>query len=242
VTSENGVRVYLTPLEDRPLESELMRFRLIYEGELKPSGLDPLTGNSDKLAEHKHSIRQQLHPQLRQLWRTDQFLSTHLVYPNSYDRQPSPAEEDFDGGEWGGEKIPLVEAAEHPLYGYRFVTLVKKSWSLRCALRIVLMRRDPIGGLVHAGDLDNRVKTLLDGLRRPDAPQEIPTDNKAPASAEDPFFCLLDDDKLITELSVETDTLLDEPIGDKANARWVRAIITVELQPYNVTRFNLAFA
>ena len=221
-----------------------MRFRLIYEGELKPSGLDPLTGNSDKMAEHKHCIRRQLHPQLRQLWQTNRFLSTHTVDDNQYDAQSSPANNDVDHGKWGPSNVPLVEAvaARYPLFGYRFVPLVTEALSLRCALRIVLMRRDDIGSVIQAGDLDNRIKTLIDGLRRPNAPQEIPAANITPSADEDPFFALLDDDKLITELTVETDTLLDEPTGKKASNRWVRAIITVELQPYYVTTFNLAFA
>lgn len=221
-----------------------MRFRLIYEGELRPSGLDPLTGNPDKLAEHKQSIRKQLHPQLRQLWTTNKFLSTHTVYPSDYERMPTPAEQDIDPGEFGGTRVPLVQAvaAQYPLFGYSFVPLVREAWDLRCALSVLLLRRDPPGSVVSAGDLDNRLKTLIDGLRRPNAPQELCAAHKTPDTGESPFYCLLDDDKLITELTVETDTLLDEPVGDKANARWVRALITVELQPYNVTMFNLAFA
>lgn len=242
MSPENGVRVYLTPLEDRPLESELMRFRLIYEGELKPSQLDPITGKADKLSGNKHAIRKVMHRQLKALWQKNKFLREHEVYPGDYDVRPSIAEQDLDFGEWSNKKIPLVEAvaAQYHENGYVFVPLVRERWSLRCALNILLLRCDyPGGGVVEAGDLDNRIKTLIDGLRRPKNGGEI-REHPVPDADETPFFCLLEDDSQITELRVETDTLLDEPPG--ADARYAKAIITVEIQPYDVTTFNLAFA
>lgn len=235
--------VYLGPLEDRPLESELMRFRLVYEGELKASQRDPLNNQPDRLAEHKQSIRKAFHKQLRQQWQTNKFLRDHMMYPGS-EMLESPAEPDLDPGKWGGLKVPLVEAVAHSYqeFGYRFVPLVIERWSLRCALSVLLLRRDYPGSVINAGDIDNRIKTLLDGLRRPRNAMEL-RGNAKPAADEDPFFVLLEDDRLVTELSVETDTLLDEPIADKdKDQRLVRAIITVELQPYNVGMFNLAFA
>jgi len=35
-----------------------------------------------------------------------------------------------------------------------------------------------------------------------------------PAEGKDPFYCLLEDDRLVSHLEVETDTLLDTPTGD----------------------------
>ncbi len=219
-----------------------MRFRLIYEGELRPSGLDPLTGNPDKLAEHKQSIRKVFHEQLKRLWARNKFLSTHTVYLDDFKPAVSPAEPDYDGGEHGGTRIPLADAvaANYHAFGYIFVPLVLERWSLRCAINVLLLRQDfPGSGVIAAGDLDNRIKTLIDGLRRPQNGIEL-REHPHPAEGETPFYCLLDDDKLITELTVETDTLLDVPDG--AGPRYAKAIVTVEIQPYNVTMFNLAFA
>ena len=59
---------------------------------------------------------------------------------------------------------------------------------------------------------------------------------------EDPFFCLLEDDKQVAHLNVETDVLLEPPAKDKADDRQVRLVITVDVQPYHVTMFNMSFA
>ena len=218
-----------------------MRFRLIYEGDLKPSQLDPLTGNPDKLAGHKQTIRKAFHGQIKRLWTTNRFLSEHTVYPGDFN-PVSPAEPDRDGGEWGGARIPLADAvaADYHEYGYIFIPLVLERWSLRCAINVLLLRQDfPGSGVIAAGDLDNRIKTLIDGLRRPKNGVEL-REHPQPADGETPFYCLLEDDSQITELTVETDTLLDVPEG--ADQRYAKAIVTVEIQPYNVTMFNLAFA
>ena len=53
------------------------------------------------------------------------------------------------------------------------------------------------------GDLDNRLKTLFDGLRRPISPNEIPA-GAAPLDDEKPFHCLLSDDALVSHVNVET--------------------------------------
>jgi hypothetical protein len=63
-----------------------------------------------------------------------------------------------------------------------------------------------------------------------------------PRPDEDPFFCLLEDDKQVSHLSVETDRLLDPPTPDAANERKAKIVITVELRPYYVNLFNLSFA
>ena len=65
---------------------------------------------------------------------------------------------------------------------------------------------------------------------------------RAPGPNEDPFYCLLWDDRQVSHLFVETDLLLDEPSTEKADPRRVRHVITVELRPYDVTYFNLGFA
>jgi hypothetical protein len=58
---------------------------------------------------------------------------------------------------------------------------------------------------------------------------------------ENPFYVLLEDDKQVTRLSVETDTLLDPKSDDEDDASKVKLVITVELRPYDGTLFSLGF-
>jgi hypothetical protein len=62
----------------------------------------------------------------------------------------------------------------------------------------------------------------------------------APQADEQPFFCLLEDDELITKVSADTDDLL-EPLPEKATVDGAdaRLIITVTLRPYEITPFNM---
>ena len=98
------------------------------------------------------------------------------------------------------------------------------------------MRPDKPGGVVWAGDIDNRLKTLLDALRIPEAGEDYCS--RESADDESPFFVLLEDDKLISRVSVETDRLL-EPIGDKYDPHDARLVITVKHRPYELTISNM---
>ena len=52
--------------------------------------------------------------------------------------------------------------------GNRFVPLVSKAGGFTCSLDILFLRRDdPEGPIESGGDIDNRLKVLLDGLRMP---------------------------------------------------------------------------
>jgi len=79
-------------------------------------------------------------------------------------------------------------------------------------LDISLLRPEPLGSIItQSGDIDNRLKTLLDALKVPISPGALPASEK-PGPEEDPFFCLLEDDSLITRISVSTDRLLEPGI------------------------------
>jgi hypothetical protein len=134
-----------------------------------------------------------------------------------------------------------VIANQYQEFGYRFVPLVREEISLLCSLDILFIRRDFPGSIIHAGDIDNRLKTMIDALRRPRNANELVGYEK-PEDGENPFFCLLEDDKQVTHLAVETDTLLDPPADNEADNQRVHLIITVDIRPYYATMFNLSFS
>ena len=157
-----------------------MEFRLIYEG--------PLHGQGAKSG-HKWEIRRALHPQLQRLWRERPLkdaASSLLAHPALPDK-PSV----------------IVEKG-----GLLFAPLVTQRLNLYVELSVLLFRQQPRGTLItDGGDIDNRLKTLLDGLRVPhgsmEGRTELPTDPDPT-----PFFCLLEDDSLVTKVSVESEQLL----------------------------------
>lgn len=87
-------------------------------------------------------------------------------------------------------------AAKHATFGFNFVPLVTQELDLICGLDILFLRPDRPGS-IWKGDIDNRIKTLLDALALP-----LPSDDynlRTPEADEQPFFCLLEEDKLITK-------------------------------------------
>ena len=82
-------------------------------------------------------------------------------------------------------------------------------------LEVLFLRPGPPGRIIGiGGDIDNRLKTLFDGLRRPLAEEEIPA-NYQPAAGETPFYCVLSDDALITRVDVGTDQVLQPAQRDE---------------------------
>ena len=137
----------------------------------------PLKGGS-RTKDDKHSLRREFHVQLKRLWEQ----------PPLLDREA--------GGATQGDTIAIGK--------YLFLPLIRKKLFLFCELEIILFREQPPGEIIHTGgDIDNRLKTLLDGLRMPIQEQELP-DGAVPGQDETPFFCLLEDDSLVTSVAVTT--------------------------------------
>lgn len=204
--------LWVLKLEDPPAESEpFVEFRLIYGGRL------PAASRADARTLEKHQLRKVFHKQLRELWQqhpelrrqgTEKFI-TSSVPSNIVRSGPPPITRAVGALEAHPDAKPWVEhvADAYQRLGGRFVPLVRKAGGFTCSLDILFLRRDNPGGMITSGgDIDNRIKVLLDGLRMPDTVQEL---GGLPLEAdEDPFFCLLEDDDLITSLSVTTDRLL----------------------------------
>ncbi len=181
-----------------------MQFRLGYQGKL------PAAGSSGTRNKEKHEIRKHLHKQLSELWQHQPILSRYLDKDGQYGRSAA-------------EKM----ADKFKMCGFRFLPLMHTYFgSLACGLDILFLRRDQPGGLIrHGGDIDNRIKVLFDALRMPQDAQEL-TDQK-PDVGEDPFFCLLQDDKQIIEVNITTDRLLIPQTTDE-NIHDVHLIIHVK--------------
>lgn len=162
-----------------------MEFTLYYRGPLKSNGS----------SKDKHKLRQYFHPQLKMLWK-QMPLSHHrfwLQYPPKKNER----------------------SVIKPLRGFNFAPLICEELALVAKLNITLLRPEPPGSIIsQGGDIDNRLKTLFDALKVPTEINAIPNDT-VPSGDENPFFCLFEDDKLITGISVQTDRFL-EPTVDKS--------------------------
>lgn len=106
------------------------------------------------------------------------------------------------------------------------MSLVSEGNDLLAELDITILRPAIPGALInHGGDLDNRLKTLLDALRIPDS-GELSSD-WTPHEDEVPFHCLLSDDKLVTSIAIRSDRLL-EPASGAHPEQEVLAIVHVK--------------
>lgn len=160
-----------------------MEFRLHYRGRLPSNG-------SPKI---KQEIRRVFHDQLSLLWEQKplSFIKKSCLTPET---RPDHAD----------------QTHLRPFGDFVFAPLVceKEHWT--ASLDILLLKPEPPGKIItQCGDIDNRMKTLLDSLRKPNRIDELPKNDK-PKGNENPFFCLLEDDNLLTGLSITTDRLLEK--------------------------------
>jgi hypothetical protein len=173
-----------------------MEFRLVYYGPLIKAA-----GRASSRASEKHQIRLALHDQLERLWHYHPLLKFYKLHTHvekgglahsvvwHHSTQPQTIGEHFGG----------------------FVPVVNGDFGMFCELDILFLRAEPASLNLGAsgGDLDNRVKTLLDAL-------SIPRPGGAEHAEGDPspIFVLLQDDSLITSLKVTADRLLTPPLSN----------------------------
>lgn len=103
---------------------------------------------------------------------------------------------------------------QYPMGRFLFIPLVTGARESDCELSIRLHRPQAAGSIVFdGGDLDNRLKVLFDALRMPHEVAEL--GGSLPGTGPDNrVFCLLEDDKLITKLTIDSKRLLAPPEGD----------------------------
>lgn len=184
-----------------------MEFRLVYEG--------PLLAQGAKAA-HKWEIRRALHPQLARLWQEKPLVgAAPKLLGSTMSRSPDSIVIERDG--------------------LHFAPLVNQRLNLYAEVSVLLMRQQQHGALfTEGGDIDNRLKTLLDALRLPRGANEA---RAGEARNGDPelFFVLMEDDALITKVSVETAQLLRPAPPDH-----VLAIVGVHVKKTMLTAANMA--
>lgn len=191
-----------------------MEFKLTYAGELLAVTSDRTRLPARSL--HVHKIRQAFHKQLQVLW------AKHPVLV--------ALAQDAD-------KLQIFEGE-----GFHWIPIAAESNGAACRLDILMLRAGPPGSA--PADMENRLKTIFDALRKPDGPDELGRETTrgqvSPAIGEDPFYVLLQNDNLITHVSVSTDTLLEAVPGAVQDTA-VRLVISVTIRPYNVHLDNLHF-
>ena len=176
-----------------------MYFTLYYRGDLKSNGSPT----------HKHEIRRQIHAQLKDLWEQRPLVDSRRL---------------LDAPSQVGD-ASLIRAK----HGFNFAPLIAESVGLVGELEILLLWPSSPGSIITSGgDIDNRIKTLLDALKVPGEPSALPT-KTVPQLGEDPFFCLLEDDSLITRISVETERLL-VPVSSKSEVVLIIRVRTRQLK------------
>jgi hypothetical protein len=227
--SEEDLPITEVLFHDNEEDGSRLEFRLIHKGSLH-------SAQSSKRVAEKHRLRKVFHGQLRELWKREPTLNRqltqkyvpfdswrHNVFPGTFTIGPEPTHMMVPSDDPGGRYYADIIADNHSQYGFRFIPLVRRKNEFTCALDILFMRRGNPGDIIVSGDIDNRVKTLIDGLRMPRDCSEV---DGPPGQDENPFFCLLEDDSLITSLKVTTDRLLT-PKDDEEGKSNVEIIVHV---------------
>jgi hypothetical protein len=218
-----------------------MKFTLTYDGELKASG------NASNKRDLIWGIRQQIGDQLLDLWRVHPALRSVAIHWyiakdkifGWFEKHHSNFSSDSSGPppEPTDREDCIDLCGSISVNGFDFQPLVRDAIGLNCAIDILFLRKEAKGRVYQGGDLDNRIKTLLDALRVPTS-QEL---NRIQYDAIYPtqkMYCLLEDDALVTGLGVKTGQLLNRPGTSESE---VRLIIDVDVRVTHPRAYNQVF-
>jgi hypothetical protein len=200
-----------------------MEVPLIYHGPL-PSGATKSRKARKDVKRIEFDMRREFHHQLISHWRSH--LNLERFAMQRTDRS-------FDVHDWNKDS-PAWSAFTRGKFRFLPLVISANNLKLVCQLDVELHSRDELGAILHnSGDLDNRIEILFDALTMPQDNQ-IPK-SETPQEGENPFLCLLQDDKLITELSVKTLPLRTRRTpNEKENYTELRVLAKVETGPRSV--------
>jgi hypothetical protein len=168
---------------------EMLRFSLKYEGELK-STTDRRTRVADK-----NRLRWHFSDQLEALLCRGDFSRIQ-----TRNREP-------DNETGNGITLDLSKIGGGEIKGVYYIPVIDRTFIAVCSLAIRLDRSERPGSLFEHGndgdgDLDNRLKTLLDALRVPHNENEARQHETEPNKRT--CVCLFEDDSMVTALNIET--------------------------------------
>ncbi len=202
-----------------------MKFTLTFDGELGSQ-------NGSKTVQKKWDVRKQFHPQLSELWRVNPLLinlqrNRQIFIGEHHDPSKIMVEDPQI-------RVSLMADVCKPISigGREFIPLVRQSLALKCSLKIIFLRKEEPGKLIIDGDIDNRIKVLLDSLTVPKDGDQVVKDGET-----SPIYCLLEDDSLITGYEIQTHQLL-RPNISKNTAQLIIEVDVKVVQPY---KYNLIF-
>jgi len=235
------VETYLESGEAGPIEKEnLVEFHLLYQGPLHSQ-------RAENVRNEKHQIRKALHRQLKRLWQTNPNLQRaaktrgDVEHTEHFARTggtgSSPPITENEKFQWGVEYL----AKTWERNGFHFLPLVTPDMFLRCSLEILFLRMEERDYVLQGGDIDGRIHVLFDGLRMFRDGNDLPSRNATPDPDEKPFFCLLQDDTLVSDVKIDTGGLLLLPNQEQANKHDVYLQITVRLNPTQPNTWSWVF-
>ena len=174
----------------------------------------------------KHSIRCCFHGQLKRLWECHPALQAarHGSILAAPEIAPETSLRD-------GLAQRFVSHGD-----YSWVPLVRGEAALYCSIEILMLRMDLPGGDIRSPDLDNRAKLLIDAMTIPNRSISHQELGGQPTEDQKPFYVLLEDDRWVTRISVDSATLLT-PVDTK-DQNHLQAIIKVSLEPQYATGTN----
>jgi hypothetical protein len=215
-----------------------MKFTLTYEGSL------PSSGNKSR-PEVKWAIRKAIHPQLKDLWTSHPAL--RAVEDNRHFPKIGGATLTQVHHQHGGAVLPVrtsnFGAAQEFLdlcapidkHGAWFRPLVRETYALHCGLEILFLRKEQPGKVYQGGDLDGRIKTIIDSLTMPQHSEQV---TERTSTKADPVYCLMEDDSLVSGVHVESERLLT----DQSHAKdYVKLVIEVDVRVRQATIYNQSF-
>jgi hypothetical protein len=125
--------------------------------------------------------------------------------------------------------------------GFRAVPIVTSHNGLGCQLDVEILRRARAGGVMaggdRGGDIDNRLKPLLDALALPMRPNQIP----GPLWGKgERLYCLLEDDALVSRLMIDIQRWDEDP-ATPAEQDDVQLRIKASIQPCEPRIYHAGF-
>lgn len=179
-----------------------------------------LLTNPKKRSQHISDIRMQFHPQLKKLVEHSPWVNLRKYM------MPNPV------------KSPI--STRH-VGNIDWNPIITPNLKLLAELEIQLLHPEIVG--VPRSDIDNRIKTLMDGLRCPQNEHEIGDNTPTDVG---PIYTLLDDDHLVTRISVNTSHLLNDKIftnrdGKSNGDSHLFVLIDVNVRVEEGTLENLPF-